>query len=147
MRTRRVSPFLLSLVLSLALLGRAQAAPTEIKGAAILDHPCGKVAVKNMDLVHAGKVAEANKLTTKKTQDQWKAMPVKDRKMMAGMAKELSVSGAQFSDEIKAGGLLVLDGTAGTLTVKREHKDANGSVSDTFTQKYVFDGGVCLITH
>ena len=35
---------------------------TEIKGAAILDHPCGKVAVKHMGLVHAGKMDEATKL-------------------------------------------------------------------------------------
>jgi hypothetical protein len=147
MNTRRISAVLLSLVLFLALLGRAQASPkTEIKGAAILDHPCGKVAVKHMDLVHAGKMEEATKLGTKEMQDQWKAMPADDRKAMSGMMKDMSESDAQFSGEIKAGGLLVVEGTSATLTVKKEHKDANGTSSETWTQKYVLDKGSCLIS-
>jgi hypothetical protein len=147
MNTRRISAVLLSLVLFLALLGRAQASPkTEIKGAAILDHPCGKVAVKHMDLVHAGKMEEATKLGTKEMQDQWKAMPADDRKAMSGMMKDMSESDAQFSGEIKVGGLLVVEGTSATLTVKKEHKDANGTSSETWTQKYVLDKGSCLIS-
>ncbi len=51
------------LLAGLAIAGTASAA--DIKGAAILDHPCGKVAVKHMGLMHAGKVDEANKLSTK----------------------------------------------------------------------------------
>ena len=49
-------------------------AKSEIKGAAILDTACGKVAVKQMGLVHDGKMDEANlldgaaaTLTVKKT--------------------------------------------------------------------------------
>jgi len=63
MNIRRMSAVLLSVVLSLPLLGPARAEPakTEIQGAAILDHPCGKVAVKHMGLVHAGKIDEAEK--------------------------------------------------------------------------------------
>jgi hypothetical protein len=138
------------MLLSLASLGRASAAEapkTEIKGAAILDHPCGKVAVKQMGLVHAGKLEEANKLTTKEMQDQWKAMPAKDREMMAGMMKEMSKSAEDFTKDIKAGGLLVIEGNSGTLTVKQDSKDANGTSSETMTQKYVIDGGKCQITH
>jgi len=147
MKTRRVSPVLLSLALVLALLGRAQASPrTEIKGTAILDHPCGKVAVQHMGLVHAGKMEEATKLGTKEMQDGWKAMPAKDRTMMTGMMKEMSESTAQFSAEIKASGLLVVEGAGATLTVKKEHKDANGSSSETWTQKYALDNGKCLIS-
>jgi hypothetical protein len=146
MNTRRILPVLLSLVLFLALLGRVQASPTEIKGAAILDHPCGKVAVKHMDLVHAGKMEEATKLGTKEMQDHWKAMPANDRAMMSGMMKDMSESAAQFSGEIKASGLLVVEGTSATLTVKKEHKDANGTSSETWTQKYVLDKGSCLIS-
>jgi hypothetical protein len=148
MNTRRVSTVLVSLVLFLALLGRAQASPkTEIKGAAILDHPCGKVAVKHMQLVHAGKMEEATKLGTKEMQEQWKALPAKDRTMMSGMMKEMSEPDAQFSGEIKASGLLVVDGPGATLTIKKEHKDANGTTSETWTQQYVLDKGACLITH
>lgn len=36
-----------------------------MKGAAILDHLCGKVSIEQMGRVHAGKFDEGNKLTTK----------------------------------------------------------------------------------
>ena len=140
----------LSILLSLASLGRAGAAEapkTEIKGAAILEHPCGKVAVKHMGLVHAGKMDEATRLGTQEMQDQWKAMPAKDREMMGGMMKEMSQTEAQFAAEIKANGLLVVEGKNATLTVKKDTKDANGTHSETMTQKYVIDGGKCQITH
>jgi hypothetical protein len=136
----------LSAVLILTLLSRAEAASTEIKGAAILDHPCGKTAVKHMGLVHAGKMDEATKLGTQEMQDAWKGLPAKDRDMMSGMMKEMSKSEEQFSAEIKTSGLLAIDGNSGTLTVKQEHKDANGSSTETLTQRYVLDGAVCRIT-
>ena len=148
MNARRLSAVLLSVVLSLPLLSsaRAETAKTEIQGAAILDHPCGKVAVKHMGLVHAGKSDEAARLGTQEMQDQWKAMPAEDRKMMSQMMKEMSKTEAQFSAEIKAGGLLVIEGNSGTLTVKQEHKDANGTSTETLTQRYVLDGATCRIT-
>jgi hypothetical protein len=150
MNASRRFAVLLSILLSLSVLGRAGAAEapkTEVKGAAILDHPCGKVAVKHMGLVHAGKMEEATKLGTKEMQEQWKAMPAKDREMMSGMMKEMSKSETDFAQEIKAHGLLVVEGNTGTLTVKQDNKDANGTSSETLTQKYVIDGGKCLITH
>ena len=147
MKIRRISAVLLCAALFLSALGRAEDAPkTEIKGAAILDHPCGKVAVKHMGLVHAGKVDEATKLATQEMQDQWKAMSTDDRKMMSGMMKEMSKTEAQFAKDIKASGLLVVEGDKATLTVTQEHKDANGSSTSTLTQKYVLDGGKCLVT-
>jgi hypothetical protein len=148
MPVRRISAVLLSLVLSLTLAGGARAAASrvEIKGAAILDHACGKVAVKHMGLVHAGKMDEATKLGSKEMQEQWKAMPAADRTMMTGMMKETSKTEAQFSAEIKSGGVLVVEGGKATLTVKQEHKDANGTSTDTLTQNYVVDGANCWIT-
>ncbi|HEY3571477.1 MAG TPA: hypothetical protein VGP73_26365 [Thermoanaerobaculia bacterium] len=149
MSSSRKSAVLLSALLSLtplALAGAAEAPKTEIKGAAILDHPCGKVAVKQMGLIHAGKFEEANKLTTKEMQDQWKAMPAKDREMMTGMMKEMSRSEADFAKDIQASGVLTVEGGHATLTVKQEHKDANGSSTDTMTQNYVIDGNKCLIS-
>ncbi len=145
----RKSAVLLGALLSLAPLASAFAAEapkTEIKGAAILDHPCGKVAVKQMGLIHAGKFEEANALTTKEMQEQWKAMPAKDRDMMVGVMKEMSKSEEDFAKEIKAFGVLSVQGNTATLTVKQEHKDANGSSTDTMTQNYVIDGDKCLIT-
>ena len=142
----RKSAVLLTVLLALAPLARAEAQKTEIKGAAILDHPCGKVAVKQMGLIHAGKFEEANKLTSKEMQDQWKAMSAKDREMMSGMMKEMSKSEADFAKDIKASGTLTVDGNHATLTVQQEHKDANGSSTETMTQNYVIDGNKCLIS-
>jgi hypothetical protein len=148
MNVRRISAVLVSLAFSLTLAGRAHAAApkAEIKGAAILDHPCGRVAVKHMGLVHAGKMDEATKLGTKEMQEQWKALPAADRNSMSGMMKEMSETEAQFSAEIKAGGLLAVDGNKATLTVKQEHKDANGTSTQTTTQSYAIDGANCRIT-
>jgi len=143
---RHASAVLLCAALLLVPFGRAGAETTEIKGAAILEHPCGKVAVKHMGLVHAGKMDEATRLGTPEMQAQWKALPAEQRKMMSGMMKEMSKTEAQFAAEIKAGGVLVLDGNGGTLTVQQEHKDANGTVNDTLTQKYVIDGASCAIS-
>ncbi len=149
MSSSRKSAVLLTALLALtplALAGAAEAPKTEIKGAAILDHPCGKVAVKQMGLIHAGKFEEANKLTTKEMQDQWKAMPAKDREMMTGMMKEMSKSDADFAKDIKASGTLTLEGDHATLTVEQQHKDANGSSTEKMTQNYVIDGKQCLIS-
>jgi hypothetical protein len=121
-------------------------AKSEIKGAAILDHPCGKVAVKQMGFVHAGKMEDANKLTTKEMQDQWTKMPEKDRTMMSGMMKDMSQTEAQYSADIKANGVLVVDGPSATLTVKKETKDKNGSSSETMTQNFKIDGSQWVIT-
>jgi hypothetical protein len=148
MSLSRKSAVLLSALLSLTsfgLAGAAEAPKTEIKGAAILDHPCGKVAVKQMGLIHAGKFEEANKLTSKEMQEQWKGLSAKDREMMTGMMKEMSKSEADFAKDIKAFGVLTVEGDKATLTIKREHKDANGSGTDTLTQRYVIDGDKCLI--
>lgn len=128
-------------------LGRAGAEVKEIKGAAILDHPCGKVAVKHMALVHAGKMDEAVKLGTPEMQEEWKKMPADDRKAMAGMMKEMSQSEAAFSADVKAAGVLAIDGNSGTLTITKEHKDANGTSTETHTQRYKIDGNSCWITH
>ena len=124
----------------------AASAATEIKGAAILDHPCGKVAVKQVGFVHDGKFDEANKLSTKEIQEQWKAMPAKDKTEMSGMAKLISPTQEQFTAAVKAGGVLVVDGDGATLTTKTTTKDANGSSTETTTQKFKLSGGECLVS-
>lgn len=122
------------------------AAPTEIKGAAILQHACGKASVQQMGLVNAGKMAEAVKLGTAEMQAQWNAMPAEDRAMMTDMMKEMSVTSAEFQKDIETGGLLVVDGADATLTVKQEHKDENGTSTGTMTQKFKLDGATCRIS-
>ena len=122
MSNRRFLVLVLSAMLPFVICGAAEAAKSEIKGAAILDHACGKVAVKQMGLVHAGNMEDANKLSTKEMQDQWKAMPAKDKTMMAGMMKSMSQTEPEYAADIKANGLLVVDGQAATLTVKKTPK-------------------------
>ncbi|MGH8714230.1 MAG: hypothetical protein ACREYB_09500 [Casimicrobiaceae bacterium] len=148
MTLRRCPALVLSAVLPFILLtsGQSAAAKTEIKGAAILDHPCGKASVKQMAYVHAGKMDEANKLSTKEMQAQWKAMPAKDQAMMSGMMKDMSQSEAQYSNDIKSNGVLTVDGQSATLTVKKTTKDANGSSTSTMTQSFKMDGGQCLVS-
>jgi len=117
-----------------------------VKGAAILDHPCGKVSVKQMGLVHAGKMEEANQLTTKEMQDQWRAMPAQDRTMMSGMMQAMSQTEEAYGAAIKANGVLFVDGANATLTVRKTAKDKSGSSTETTTQKFKVDGDKCLIS-
>ena len=144
MNIRRL--FIVALGLALLGLARLASAATEIKGAAILDHPCGNVSIKHMGLVHAGKMADAVKLGTPEMQKQWNDMSADDRKMMSGMMKDMSKSEADFSKEIKASGLLVVDGDKATLTVQKTTQDANGSGTETMTQRFAINGSTCLIT-
>ena len=146
MNNRRFSALVLGTVLTFVLCGAAEAAKSEIKGPAILGHPCGKVAVKHMGLVHAGKMDDANLLSTKEMQDQWKGMPAKDRTMLLGMMKGMSQTEEQFAADIKAIGVLVVDGQAATLTLKKTTKDASGTSTSTTTQSFKVDGGQCLIS-
>jgi len=144
MNKHRFAAVCVTIVASYAIAGVSSAA--EIKGAAILDHPCGKVAVKQTGLLHAGKMEDANKLSTKEMQDQYKAMPAKDREMMNGMAKMMSPTEDKFTAMIKASGVLVVDGDKATLTTKTMNKDASGSSTETTTQQFKISGGECLVS-
>ena len=147
MKAHRSSALIFSSAASLVLSGLAGVAlASEIKGAAILDTACGKVAVKQMGLVHQGKIDDANMLATKEMQEQWKAMPAKDRTMMSGMMKETSQTSDQYAAAIKANGVLVVDGANAVLTVKKTTKDKNGSSTETMTQKFRIDGAQCMIS-
>jgi hypothetical protein len=145
-RNRPIHAVHAALLIALCSITMPTFAKSEIKGAAILDHPCGKVSIKQMGLIHAGKFDDANKLSTTQMQDQWKAMPAKDRQMMSGMAKEMSQTPEQFSNDVKATGLLVVDGKQATLTVTSKKQDANGSSTSTTTQNFQVDGNQCLVS-
>ena len=135
-----------SIGFALAMLAGPALAGTEIKGAAILDHPCGKVAVKQMGLLHAGKIEDANRLTTKEMQEQWKAMSASDRTMMTGMMKATSQTEDQYAADIKSDGVLAVDGQNATLTVKKTVKNKDGSSTSTMTQNFKLDGSQCLVS-
>jgi hypothetical protein len=95
-------------------------------------------------LIHDGKIDEANKLSTSEMQDQW-ALPAKDRAMMLEMIKATSSTEQQYSSEIKADGVLVIDGQTGTLTVTKTTKDKGGTSTSTTTQNLRLDGTHCLV--
>jgi predicted SnoaL-like aldol condensation-catalyzing enzyme len=99
-----------------------------------------------MGLIHAGKMEEGNKLTTKEMQDQWKTMPAKDKTMMSGMMKEMSQTEDQYAADIKANGVMVVDGSNAVLTVKKTTKDKSGSSTSTMTQNFKIDGNQCLVS-
>lgn len=148
MRTLRVPVVpALAAFAALGVLPFSAAHAAEIKGAAILDHACGKTSVQQMALVHAGKMEESLKLSTPEMQKEWQAMPADDRKMMTGMMKDMSQSEADYRAAIQSGGVLAVDGANATLTVKKEHKDENGTSTETMTQRFVIDAKGCWITH
>ena len=143
-RSSRSVPFAVFAIAAFA-FGAAAVQAKEMKGAAILAHPCGKVAVEHMGLVHDGKMEEATKLGTKALREEWAAMPKEDREMMTGMMKEMSLSRDEMKKAIEAGGTLAIEGKAGTLTIVKETKDENGTSTETTTQTYELDGDVCRI--
>lgn len=136
---------LVSLV-AVAATAAPASANSQLKGAAILDHPCGKVGVQQMGYLHTGDFDAANRLSTPDIQQRWQAMPARDRAMMADMAKSMSPSSDQYAADIRRNGLLVVDGAQAVLTVKTTHKDAQGSSTSTSTQNFRFDGRQCLVS-
>lgn len=148
MKSLRIPTVCASLPLLLALQGGALAAveKSEIKGAAILEHACGRTAVKHMALVHAGNMVEAVKLGTKEMQEGWKAMPEEDRLMLSVMMSKMSLSEADFSARIEANGLLVVESPSATLTVEQAHEDAKGTSTATMTQNFRIDPAACRIS-
>ncbi len=66
--------------------------------------------------------------------------------MMSGMMKDMSQTEAAYSADIKANGLLVVDGPSAVLTVKKTTKDKNGSSTETTTQNFKIDGAQCLVS-
>jgi hypothetical protein len=52
----------------------------------------------------------------------------------------------QYASDIKANGVLVIDGQTGTLTVKQTTKDKSGTSTSTTTQNFRLDGSQCLIS-
>jgi hypothetical protein len=139
---------LVTLAVMPALMAGASAgfAAQTIKGPAILDHPCGKTAARQMGLLHEGKIDDANRLSTRAVQSRWQSMPEKDRKMMADISKTMSPSADQYADAIRKTGVLTLDGSTAMLSVSQTRRDANGSSTSTMTQKLAMEGGQCLVS-
>jgi hypothetical protein len=132
------------LALQIGLMPAAQA--TELKGAAILDHPCGKVSVKHMGLVNAGKMDEALALSTPEMQAEWNALPADEREMISGMMQAMSQSSEDYAADVKEHGVLVVDGESATLTVQKMTQDASGTSTSIMTEAYQINGSDCAIS-
>jgi hypothetical protein len=117
----------------------------EIRGAAILEHPCGQVSVKHMGLVHEGRMDEAMQLSTPEMQAEWKAMPEEDQTMISGMLQAMSQNAEDFAADVEAHGVLVIEGDSGTLTVEKVTQDASGTATMTMSQGFQIDGDNCAI--
>ncbi len=127
------------------LAGTAAAAPQEIKGAAILEHPCGKVSVEHMKLINTGKFDDAMKLGSKAMLAEWNKMPAEDRKMMTEMMQKMSSTEAEYKAAVTKFGVLTVDGAKGTLVVTEEIKEATGTSTSTHSQDFEISGKTCLI--
>jgi len=146
MRHRRSSrAFAFLSILSLALAAAPAAAAEELRGAAILEHPCGNTAVRHMGLVHAGKMAEAVRLGTPAMQKKWQDLPAEDRAMMSELMQAMSQSEEEFGAAIREHGVLTLAGKAATLVVEIKRQDENGDSTETMRQQFALDGASCLI--
>ena len=131
--------------LLLLVTGLAAHAATEIKGAPILAHPCGKTGVKQMGLLNQGKMDEAQALATPETRAKWEQVPAADRTVMTSLSKAVSPTEAEFAADIKSHGVLTVDGSAATLTVVKKTADASGSSTSTMTMRFKTEGGGCLV--
>ena len=108
-RASSVATLAISASLTLAAL---PAAAAELRGAAILEHPCGQTAVLHMALVHAGKMEEAVRLGTPAMQQKWSDLPAEDRDMMSEMMQAMLDCGLEVEahhHEVASGGQCEID--------------------------------------
>jgi hypothetical protein len=132
--------------LATALFGACPVAAGELRGAGILSHPCGQVAVRHMELVHAGRFEEAIRLGTPAMRSGWLAIPATERVLMEKLMKQMARDADTYAADIRAHGLLVVNGNTATLTVTRPFKMQGGSGTETLTQRFLIEGDACAIT-
>jgi hypothetical protein len=109
-------------------------AETRIKGADIMKHPIGPLALQYVDLVHAGKMEDALKLASIKPQAEWKKYPG-ERTSYTNFMKKMMPSRADLEASLQGGAVLIVEGQKATLNViKMEQKSAKpGEVTSTST--------------
>lgn len=89
----------------------ALAETKEIKGDAILKHPIGVLALKQVKLVHAGKIDEVYALRTASERADWKNASAQDRKDFAELMPLRAPDYAAFEAALRKSGVLKIDGT------------------------------------
>lgn len=148
MRTphRSAVPAALALLAALAPGAAPGAEKTELRGDAILEHACGRLAVRHTGLLHAGRFEEAFALATPEARAQWDAIPEARRKAIYKALRETAPTESELAADIRRLGVLEVEGDAATLTVEKTTKTENGSMTETFSQRYVLEGEECRIT-
>ena len=120
-------------------------AETRIKGADIMKHPIGPLAVQYVDLVQAGRMEDAVKLSYDKAQAEWKKYPGERASYTRFMTKMMP-SRADLDASLKGSAILVVEGNRATLNViKMEQQSASpGTATGTSTTvgiPFVVEGG------
>ena len=91
--------------------------PVEVKGAAILEHPVGRLAIQAAELMSAGKIDQAVQIGTKEDQSEWKKSPADEKEHKAALWKERAPAPAAYRDAIRKGGVLTIEGPMAQLVV------------------------------
>jgi len=91
--------------------------PVEVKGAAILEHPVGRLAIQAAELMSAGKIDQAVALGTKEDQSEWKKSPADEKEHKAALWKERAPAPAAYRDAIRKAGVLTIGGPMAKLAV------------------------------
>lgn len=112
----------------------AFAAPKEIKGAAILKHPIGVLALKQVKLVHAGKIDAVYALRTASEKADWKTATAQDKKDLAEMMPLRAPAYAPFEAALAKSGVLTIDDNGGQL-------QADLGADGTVIAYYKLEGG------
>lgn len=109
------SGLVVCLIAGVLFAATAFAEPMEIKGAAIMKHPIGALALKQVKLVHAGKIDEVYALRTASEQADWKNASASDRKDFAEMMPLRAPAYATFEAALSKSGVLKVDGNQAEL--------------------------------
>jgi hypothetical protein len=144
---KKTSKFVAALSLALLGIGAAlSATETRVKGAEILKHPIGDLALKYADALHGGGIEDAMKLASKKAQAKWKKLPASERAESSAFLKKMVPEKNELAAGIQAGGILIIEDSRATLNVvKVEQKSAKpgtvDSSSTTIALPFELEGG------
>jgi hypothetical protein len=107
---------------------------TRIKGADIMKHPIGPLALQYVDLVQAGRMEDALKLSHDKAQAEWKKYPA-ERKSYTDFMKKMMPSRADLEKSLQGSAILIIEGKRATLnSIKTEQQSSSpGSITSSST--------------
>ena len=145
---RKTSMFVSALFTVVLGIGAAlSAAETRIKGAEILKHPIGDLALRYADALHGGGMDDAMKLASKKAQAEWKRLPASERAESSAYLKKMIPKRTELAAGIQAGGILLIEddsrATLNVVTTESTSKEPGvvQSTSSTVAIPFVLEGG------